>query len=250
MSSPNLDLVQQAEERLINVWPAPSTLVMDGWVIRFANGYSGRANSASALIPHTSLAHDLIQRIEELYREAGLVPTFRISPLAESNSEILLAQRGYYLKNEVSTMLLDLGSFNSRIDPRVIITATPTLDWLKGVSIRQEASKRSEDHLEAIVGKIRLPKVFATLSVSEKSIGFGMSAIDRGWAELGSIMLDRGERGKGLGRAVVASLLSWAKEKGASSAFLQVDVTNHVAINLYESLGFKEIYRYRTLSLA
>jgi N-acetylglutamate synthase len=249
MTSSDLSLVQQAEERLINVWPAPSTMLMDGWVVRFANGYSGRANSASAITRDAALSDDLIHRLEGLYGDAGLSPTFRISPLAGKDCEALLIERGYHLKNEVSTMLLNLGSFNARADDKVKITAAPTADWLRGVSIRQEPSKRSEAHLETIVGNIRVPAAFARLMLENEPIGFGMSAIDRGWAELGSIMLDQDQRGKGLGRAVVGSLLTWAKEKGAERAFLQVDITNSVAINLYISLGFKEIYRYRTLVL-
>jgi N-acetylglutamate synthase len=250
MTSSDLSLVQQAEERLINVWPAPSTMLMDGWVVRFANGYSGRANSASALVPHATLSTDLIDRIEGLYHDASMLPTFRISPLAEDGFEALLLARGYHVKNEASTMLLDLDSFDTRIDERIRMTAAPTADWLKGVSIRQEPSKRSEAHFETIVGNIRLPAAFASLNIQNEPVGFGMSAIDRGWAELGSIMLDQSQRGKGLGRAIVEALLGWAKEKGAHCAFLQVDITNIVAINLYESLGFKETYRYRTLSLS
>jgi N-acetylglutamate synthase len=249
MNSPDLTLVQQAEERLINVWPAPSTLVMDGWVVRFANGYSGRANSASAIIKNAMLSDDLIHRIEGLYRDASLSPTFRISPLAGEDCEGLLLKRGYHVKNEVSTMSLDLRSFNARMDDRVQITAKPTADWLKGVSVRQEPSKRSDDHLKMIVGNIRLPAAFASLILENEPVGFGMSAIDRGWAELGSIMLDQTQRGKGLGRAVVEALLTWAQQKGADCAFLQVDITNMIAIKLYTSLGFKEIYRYRTLTL-
>jgi N-acetylglutamate synthase len=249
MTSSDLSLVQQAEERLINVWPAPSTMLMDGWVVCFANGYSGRANSASALRKDAILSDDLIDRIDRLYRDAGLAPTFRISPLAGRDCEGMLRKRGYHLKNEVSTMLLDLRSFNARMDDRIHITAAPTADWLKGVSIRQEPSKRSEAHLKMIVGDIRLPAAFASLMLENEPVGFGMSAIDRSWAELGSIMLDESQRGKGLGRAIVEALLEWAKEKGAERAFLQVDITNMIAIKLYANLGFKEIYRYRTLVL-
>jgi hypothetical protein len=36
------EAVKQLEECLINVWPAINTLMMDGWAVRFANGYSAR----------------------------------------------------------------------------------------------------------------------------------------------------------------------------------------------------------------
>ncbi len=43
------DLVAACERRIVNAWPAPTTLIIGDWVVRMANGYSGRANSASPL---------------------------------------------------------------------------------------------------------------------------------------------------------------------------------------------------------
>ena len=78
----DIELVRACEERLVNVWPAVSTMLMDGWAVRFANGYSGRANSASAIIPGAAMDRDLLAEIMRLYREAGLKPCVRVTPLA------------------------------------------------------------------------------------------------------------------------------------------------------------------------
>jgi N-acetylglutamate synthase len=246
----SIDVIRQVEERLINVWPAPSTMLMDGWIVRFANGYSGRANSASAVLPEARMSEALITQIEQIYRAAALSPTVRITPLAHATTEPMLLARGYRIKDEASMMVADFDCFqHHRIDPRVTIKTTPDQDWVEGISVRQEPSKRSPDHLRAIVGQLRVTGGFATLESEGEKLGFGMAAIDRDWAELGSIMLDRHHRGKGLGRALVTSMLAWAAQKDAERAFLQVVVTNSVAVRLYESLGFKELCRYRTLTL-
>ncbi len=60
-------------------------------------------------------------------------------------------------------------------------------------------------------------------------------------------MLDAGHRGRGLGRALVDSLLAWAAAEGADRAFLQVDRTNAVASSLYASQGFAEVCGYKTM---
>lgn len=243
----DIELVRACEERLVNVWPAVSTLLMDGWAVRFANGYSGRANSASAIVPGARMDPALLKEIERLYREAGLRPSVRVTPLAAAEVEPLLLASGYRMKDQSAMMLRPLGSASSTADPRVRIESAPGRRWLSGVSERQEASKRSADHLFAIVGQIRVPAAFATLVMDGREVGFGMGAIDRGYAEIGSVMLDAGYRGRGLGRALVDSLLAWAASEGATQAFLQVDRTNAVASSLYASQGFAEICGYKTM---
>jgi ribosomal protein S18 acetylase RimI-like enzyme len=131
-------------------------------------------------------------------------------------------------------------------DQRVTVTSQPTADWLNGISIRQEASKRSPAHLEAIVSRIELPAAFATLG---EGLGYGLCVVDGELAELGSIMIDAGHRGQGLGKAMVKSLLGFAATEGARTAFLQVDCANTPAVRLYERLGFRSLYRYNTFML-
>jgi ribosomal protein S18 acetylase RimI-like enzyme len=243
----DMETVRACEERLVNVWPAVSTLFMDGWVVRFANGYSGRANSASALVPGAAMDAALLAAIERLYREAGLKPCVRVTPLSGESVEPLLVASGYRVKDQSAMMVRPLDQAGFTADPRLRIESAPGRAWLAGVSARQEPSKRSADHLFAIVGQLRVPAAFATLAVDGRPVGFGMAAIDRGYAEIGSVMLDAAHRGRGLGRALVDGLLAWAEGEGANKAFLQVDLTNDVARRLYASQGFAEVCRYRTM---
>ncbi len=99
----------------------------------------------------------------------------------------------------------------------------------------------------AIVSRIRLPGSFATLHHGGAPVGFGMTVIERGMAELGAIILAPEARGRGLGRALVAGLMRFAWENGAGRAYLQVEQGNAPAIALYDSLGFVPIYTYATM---
>ncbi|RYE31750.1 MAG: GNAT family N-acetyltransferase, partial [Hyphomicrobiales bacterium] len=62
----NSALVLGCERRIINAWPALSTLIVGDWVLRFANGYSGRANSATPLSYGAALDAAMLDLIEEL----------------------------------------------------------------------------------------------------------------------------------------------------------------------------------------
>jgi N-acetylglutamate synthase len=244
----DLEIVRATEERLVNVWPAVETLFMDGWVVRFANGYSGRANSASAVVQGARMDDALLAEIERLYRAADLPPAVRVTPVCDPGVEPLLLARGYRIRDEAHIMILDLAAHRGRTPAAcVTLDSAPGAGWLAGVSAHQSPDKRNRDHLAAIVGRIRVPAAFATLATEGQSVGFAMCAIDRGWAEIGSVVLDQAMRGKGLGRLLMESLLAWAAGQGAHGAFLQVAAPNTVARSLYASQGFRAIGGYKTI---
>lgn len=58
-------------------------------------------------------------------------------------------------------------------------------------------------------------------------------------AHITNIAVKSSERGKGIGRFLLATLIGKAREKGATAVTLEVKTTNAPAIALYESFGFK-----------
>lgn len=239
--------VLACEERIVNCWPAPSTLLIRGFAVRFAHGYSGRANAASPIVIGANLEDGEIATIETLYREAGLSPTFRDTMLMTRATRKRLDRRGYVLKDASFGMVADLAghAFLRRDDVEIAPAAGE--EWLEGVSRFQTPDKRSPAQLGAIVGAIRVPARFATVRRDGRAIGFGYTAIDRGYAEIASVMLDPDARGQGIGRGLVEILLAEAAALGARHGFLQVEVNNRIAKALYQKLGFRDLYRYETL---
>lgn len=233
--------IQACEERLVNCWPALDTLVMDGWVLRFANGYSGRANSASALRPGAALDDGLLALIVDLFTARELAPAVRVTPLAAGDVAPRLAAAGWQV---VTRSIGMIGVPRAGSDAAVTFEARPSAAWMAGVTAWQDARKKNVAHLEAIVGRIMLPAVFATLTLDGQPVAYGMSVLDRGMAELGLIVVGPGARGKGLGRRLVTALAAWAKGRGARRIFLQVEASNTVARNLYRSIGLSDLYPY------
>jgi hypothetical protein len=74
---------QTIEEASLNAWPALKQMLFDGWILRFAAGYSRRNNSVNAVYPGRFPLPAKIEQCEALFREQGLPPTFRITPLAQ-----------------------------------------------------------------------------------------------------------------------------------------------------------------------
>jgi ribosomal protein S18 acetylase RimI-like enzyme len=244
---PDLRDVRSLEYLSFNAWPAFRTLVQDDWLLRFADGYSKRANSVNALLEarHTPIA-DLERRIaqaEALFARQRIRCVFRLSPLMDPQVGAMLEARGWAAFEETMIMVADLTDGHS-MPPRVDVAATRDEDWSRGyMTFNGVAPERQAIHdrmLDAIVP----PAGFA---ISRDDTGspaaFGLGVAERGHVGLFDIVSDPAKRRTGHGRHVVEGLMCWGRSMGAARAYLQVVATNTRAITLYDKLGFHEAYR-------
>ena len=68
-----------------------------------------------------------------------------------------------------------------------------------------------------------------------------MVTFGAGEAHLLNVCIRRESQGQGFGRDLVLHMLERSHGLGASMLFLEVRPSNHIAGNLYETLGFNEI---------
>ena len=73
-------------------------------------------------------------------------------------------------------------------------------------------------------------------------IGYGCTCTTLDTCDLENVLVAEEYRKSGIGRAILNGLLSDAKERGAEKVFLEVRVSNSVAMELYLKNGFKGIY--------
>jgi N-acetylglutamate synthase len=90
-------LERRIEEAALNSWPALQQMLFDGWVIRFAGGYTKRANSVTPVYLSELPLLEKIAFCERLYQEQHLPMIFRLPSFSPHVQEIdsLLAQKGY-----------------------------------------------------------------------------------------------------------------------------------------------------------
>src|SRR3712207_1745591 len=110
MSDPAL--VQALETRLVNAWPSLETQLVDGWIVRFAKGYSKRANSASPLIPGASLDDPAIDQIVQQFQAQRLRPTFRLTSLQAQDVDARLAAHGFVESEPTYGMVASLADLS------------------------------------------------------------------------------------------------------------------------------------------
>lgn len=242
----DMALVGACETRIVNAWPAPTTLVVDQWVVRFANGYSGRANSASSLREGGDMDEATLAFVEERYRQAGLPPRIRFTPLVVQDARRRFAERGYRIETASFGMVVELDPALHPPVPGMVTTAQADDAWIDGVCSHQTGNKRNREHLAAIVSGVSLPAAFATLMHGGRPAAYAMSVAERGMAEIGAVIVDESLRGKGLGKQMMLGLMGWAAAQGCGQAYLQVDQSNGLAFEMYKRLGFRTVYSYET----
>lgn len=66
----------------------------------------------------------------------------------------------------------------------------------------------------------------------------GEAGIDGDWLGVHNLSVDPAYRRRGLARAVLAELVAWGAERGASTVWLHVQTENAPALVLYDGLGF------------
>lgn len=238
--------VRALETAMMTAWPALETAFVAGWVVRASNGYSRRANSASALFPPAPLDDATIDALVATLAAMGVVPCFRISPLAGAHADRRLAARGYALSVPTLTLSGPLPDGAPETTPGVVVRRDPAPSpaWIAANAAGYGGEKANADHLAAIVGRIRAPACFATLAAEGEDVAWGIGVVVDGRLALQDLVVRPDVRGRGHGRRLVDTLLAFGRARGASEAFLQVREDNAIARALYARRGFATAYAY------
>lgn len=237
------------EEAALNAWPGLQTFLLDGWVVRWADGYTKRANSATPLYP-SSGDLDLEMKVEwceQFFHDKKLPAVFRLLPFHRDAAALdhLLAQQKYEYLDETRHMVLDLDEWDGKPSKRAyMLPGRSGLEsWFRSFHELNPGRMDHVNHLkivQASLGK-KCPMV---LMADEKVVACGLGILQGDLFGLFDIVTDEVERGRGYGRELVASMLDWAIQADASTAYLQVTTHNDPANRLYARFGFEEAYRY------
>ena len=231
------------EELAFRAWPALEEKRYDGWTLRFADGYTKRANSVNPLYAGAQNVNEKIDRCERLYRAKNLKPIFRLTPAAQPDGlEEILAERGYFYRDVTGVQKLDLASFRPLISDAFTWNPEVSSEWLN-TFVQVNEAPTSQTHRE-ILRRIIPQQCFGTLVKENRPVACGLGVLDGDYLGLFDLVTAPAERRKGYGRELVTNILSWAALHGAKTAYLQVVADNRPALSLYKEIGFKEIYKY------
>jgi GNAT superfamily N-acetyltransferase len=237
---------QFIEELSMNAWPSLQTCFYDGWVLRFADGYTKRSNSILPVYKSTLDPDIKIDFCERKYAEWGLPAVFKLT--AESSPyglDDILQRKGYQKLDETAVRLLNLSQYTPCKPMNVAMDNQFTDHWTDGFfQCSGLTDTKTQTAAKNILANIRGEVTCAAKTADDHIVGCGFGVMERGFVGIFDIVVAKEYRRCGIGLDIMNGILTQAREMGAQTSYLQVVAGNTPAENMYTKLGYKEAYRY------
>jgi ribosomal protein S18 acetylase RimI-like enzyme len=227
-------------------WRAPEETRLGGWLLRAAEGFTGRANSALAVgDPGLPLA-DALTRVCDWYAARGLPPMVAIPhPLGrpgDSHVDRFLGRRGWGVRSGPAVVMTAATADVARSGPAAGAELRPEPDqaWL-------DLYHGYRGQLPPVARRLLLSapfQAFASIRRDGGIVAIGRVAVAAGWGGLSAVAVHAGHRRAGLATAISAALAEAAAGQGAARLYLQVEEDNTPAIALYARRGFTGHHGY------
>lgn len=243
----SLAAIEELEVSAAQTWRAPDEERLGDWLLRAADGFTGRANSALATGDPGLPLGEAVERVSAWYQARGRRPMiavpFPVAGPAGSTADHYLAGQGWPPTDDYAVvMTADTATVArlARTDVHVVLDDAPDAAWLalyryRGIELPPIARRLLTSAPWQAFGSIR---------EAGQTIAVGRVAAADGWAGLTAIETDPRHRRRGLGAAMSAALAAAAADRGVARLFLQVENANAAARALYHRLGFTDHHRY------
>jgi len=270
MPDPRIEALERAAARH---WQAPDTEPLGEWLLRAADGFTGRANSALPLGDPGRPLPEAVTAVTEWYRRRGLRPMIVLPQgAAPDHLENHLNERGWVPRpGPAFTMTADLalpshsppGARSSRLPSSLVASSSlvgPDGSAPFGSRVGSDVVFTAEPDA-AFLGLYRyrgndLPPIARTLLMSApwqafgsirrdgRAVAVGRVSVADDLGVLTAVEVDPAYHRQGLGTAITAGLAAAAARRGAKRILLQVETTNDPARALYFRCGFTDSHRY------
>jgi ribosomal protein S18 acetylase RimI-like enzyme len=239
------DMIRTIEELSMNAWPAMKTLHYDGWILRYADGYTKRANSIYPLYSSEINIDEKIEFCELFYRGQDLPTVFKMTEASiPADLDAALAARGYQAVSCTSVQSLDLRGESYETSEVVDLSSTASETWHAAFARMNNVAENRRATHEGILHAILPDKCFVSINADGHIIGCGLGVLQTGYLGLFDILIDTNHRRQGHGKRLMMALLNWGQQNGSNIAYLQVMCDNEPALGLYGKFGFQEKYQY------
>ncbi|MEE6257049.1 GNAT family N-acetyltransferase [Plantactinospora sonchi] len=275
---PSAAAVIELERAADEAWPAQVRGRLGDWLLRAADNWTGRANSALPVGDPDRPLDEAIDAVRLWYAERGQPALVNVPLPLAAPIGAALDERGWGTRPLVLVQTAPLTTVLAATPPRpdlpgVELTDTPSAEWLALAAQRKAKRTHGRDdvgsppgtpagpepaelpaaayHVLTAVDQVRFAHLYDTPVHSGGSRE--LVAVARGtitgqgrWLGLTLVEVVPTARRRGLAQYLMRVLAEWAAGQGATDAFLQVEERNEAAVSLYRRLGFTTHHTYQT----
>ena len=249
-----MEEIKKLQEILMNCWPAHYYYFLNGWVMCFTEGVTSRANSVFPL-NYTGDTYSLerdIKFVEKAYQACNLPTIFTIPDYFEpKNLDVKLIEHGYQQLGCIThTMIITVQGLRNEINNDEFSYIFHSERVNKISTFLSKFSKRdlqSQNVLDRLANRIIIPqKRYIVAEYGNKVVGTLMGILDpHGFLYLAEVLVDPDFRQQKIATSMYFKTINeWGIPNGVKKIWLQVEIENMEAMNLYTKLGFEKAYSY------
>lgn len=243
---PTESLIKKLEEIAINAFPSIKSEIYDGWLLRFSNGYTYRANCINPLFETNIDLGIKISYCENKYFSQNLPTVYKMTEFSLPGLDGHLNELGYQIRKQADIMIIKLSETDVKecID-KVIISEKIEDFWMdRFLELNGIKEQLKKNTAKMMLSNIPNRIFCAYIKKNNHIVGCGLGVLERNYIGLFDIYVDENYRKQGIGRNICIAIINAGLMAGATDAYLQVASLNNAAIKLYEKLGFSKLYTY------
>jgi N-acetylglutamate synthase len=242
-------------------WRGTQEERLGDWLLRAADGFTGRANSALAVGDPGMPLEAALDRVTGWYRARGLPPMIAVpmplgreaspSPRQDHDLDHLLAERNWATRPGPAFVMVagtGTGAAAGRlpVPPGTVLRldAEPDEAWLAMYHYR---GRELPAIARTLLMSARWQRFASIRDAGGAMLAIARLSVDGGWAGITAVEVSAAHRRQGLGTLITRAACHQAARHGAQHVFLQVETDNTGAQALYESCGFRYSHRYHYL---
>ena len=222
--------IQTIEELALNALPCLQQILDDGWVLRFAEGYTKRANSVTPLYPSTEDLTVKIKRCQAIYHNFNLKSIFRLTD--ESRLKTLdrtLAGLGYQKQDTVSVRTKVIEDSIGEQNSVITIDNEISEEWLDRYVHAVDLPIQHWNTLSTMLDIVPHPTCYAMLKDRSRFCSIGLGVLAKDYLGLFFIATVKQQQNKGYGKQLISAMTDWGKSNGATKVYVQVEIKNQPA---------------------
>jgi ribosomal protein S18 acetylase RimI-like enzyme len=251
------DEITELERVAARHWRGTEEEWLGRWLLRAADGFTGRANSALPLGDPGLPLDSALDAVVRWYRDRGLPPMIAVPAPLDADSpgcelDQSLSERSWTTRpGPAFVMVADLSDAVGPIrdhaarelppDAAFQADAEPDQAWLATYHYR------GQDRQPPVMRDVLMSapaQVFASIRAGDDVLAIARLSMADGWAGITAVEVNPARRRAGLGAALTRAVCAEAASRSVSRAFLQVETGNAAALALYERCGFRYSHRY------